>query len=232
MLHLALGSPVDVVAKHCTKCGAQTPDQFSGNRLKADGLDSHCRECIRSRIRAKKVRHVAMGKCLECGTFIGSNVPYKRCRRCLDSNGSTKRGRELRLAVLRAYGGETPGCACCGEAGLAFLTLDHLNNGGRAHRRGNGNQGVFRELRRAAFPCGFQILCFNCNVARALYGFCPHRNNDRDAPFSEASSVPTATLEPLRRCTKCGLELAHSSFYADRGTRELKVFALARIAWF
>jgi hypothetical protein len=52
--------------------------------------------------------------------------------------------------------------------------LDHLANDGRAHRRRcKGWQGVYRELVRDAFPAGYQVLCFNCNLARGAYGIVP-----------------------------------------------------------
>src|SRR3990167_4100247 len=40
----------------------------------------------------------------------------------------------LRMQVMRHYGGDPPMCACCGETELDFLTIDHINGGGRKHR--------------------------------------------------------------------------------------------------
>jgi hypothetical protein len=120
---------------------------------------------------------------------------------------------------MRAYGGEAPACACCGEQGAAFLTLDHVNNGGNAHRRQKGNQGVYHELRRAGYPAGFQVLCFNCNVARRFYGHCPHQTGN-------SARSETATLEQTprlgigaRHCTRCRQDLPFAAFYPDKGTR-------------
>jgi len=54
--------------KRCTKCRLTKSSQaFSSNRRKLDGLDVHCRECIRERIRNKKALHIAKGLCPDCG---------------------------------------------------------------------------------------------------------------------------------------------------------------------
>jgi hypothetical protein len=154
--------------KSCTNCGvSKAVDSFSRNSRKFDGLDVHCRECVRERIRNKKALHLANGKCVDCGGYrdLGSRT---YCGRCLIARASTERSRQMRAQTLVAYGGEMPRCACCGEERTAFLTLDHVNNGGREHRRAKGNQGIYHELRRAGYPFGFQVLCFNCNIARGL----------------------------------------------------------------
>ncbi len=92
---------------------------------------------------------------------------------------SRKRGREywseLRNAALDVYGRS---CACCGEKEEAFLTLDHVNNDGAAHRRSLKTKGshVFKWLRDNQYPEGFQILCSNCNLGRFKNGgICPHK---------------------------------------------------------
>lgn len=78
----------------------------------------------------------------------------------------------LRTAILDHYGRT---CACCGETEVVFLTLDHIDGGGEAHRKANhGN--VYRDVVRRGYPSGFQTLCWNCNVGRRLAGgVCPHR---------------------------------------------------------
>lgn len=57
---------------------------------------------------------------------------------------------DIREQVITAFGGK---CQCCGETDHRFLTLDHIN--GRKDK--------------------FQILCFNCNCAKGIYGICPHQ---------------------------------------------------------
>jgi hypothetical protein len=65
-----------------------------------------------------------------------------------------------------------------------FLTIDHVDGGGRAHRRklaGNskstvGSNVVYRWLQLNNYPAGFRVLCRNCNYAEA-HGGCPHQEH-------------------------------------------------------
>lgn len=85
----------------------------------------------------------------------------------------------LKNEILMAYGGV---CFCCGESNVKFLTIDHINNDGAAHRKavtGNsrGTRGFQYWLKRNGFPEGFQVLCFNCNCGKQVNGgICPHKD--------------------------------------------------------
>lgn len=93
-----------------------------------------------------------------------------------------------RMACLRAYSGPEPFCVCCGESELVFLTIDHINDRRNdvGVRVGGNRQSVslLLWLVRMQFPYGFQVLCFNCNCARAQRGACPHELK-RDAEIAE-----------------------------------------------
>ncbi len=79
----------------------------------------------------------------------------------------------LRQEVLKAYGTI---CQCCGENEPKFLAIDHINGGGNKHIQGKNVKGQFyRWLRVNNYPSGFQVLCHNCNMAKSLYGLCPHQ---------------------------------------------------------
>lgn len=82
------------------------------------------------------------------------------------------------MEALRAYGGETPACVCCGEKELIFLALDHINGGGHQQRKETGGGGFYTWLRRHNYPEGFRVLCHNCNFGRQINGgTCPHEEN-------------------------------------------------------
>jgi hypothetical protein len=87
-----------------------------------------------------------------------------------------ERNKRLREEALLAYGGK---CTCCGETELAFLTLDHINGGGTKHRN-SGFQGtkLYWHLKHAKYPSGYQVLCANCNMAKARSLGCPHRHKE------------------------------------------------------
>ena len=78
-----------------------------------------------------------------------------------------------RNKVLEYYGNY---CHCCGENEIKFLSIDHINGGGTKHRKqiGGGGTSLYLWLIKNNFPIGFQILCYNCNMAKGLYGKCPH----------------------------------------------------------
>ncbi len=92
------------------------------------------------------------------------------------------RNRKIKLEVLTHYGGNPPKCACCGEIIYEFLTIDHINNDGREHRKQIkmvGGTKFYRWLKRNNFPEGFQVLCFNCNCGKEINkGVCPHKSKN------------------------------------------------------
>lgn len=89
---------------------------------------------------------------------------------------------ERRSLVLDHYGRR---CACCGETETVFLTIDHIDESGAAHRKslanttslsvGGNSRALVRWLIDNDFPEGFQVLCFNCNFAKHRLGVCPHQ---------------------------------------------------------
>lgn len=83
----------------------------------------------------------------------------------------------IKAEVMAAYGGA---CVCCGESALVFLTIDHPEQNGAAHRReifgtsvGRAGERFYRWLRRNGWPAGYRILCWNCQHA-TFRGACPH----------------------------------------------------------
>lgn len=78
--------------------------------------------------------------------------------------------KKVRRDVFNHYGWE---CVCCGENNPSFLTLDHINNDGKAHRAITRN--VYSDLRKRGYPPVVQSMCWNCNMAKQIYGTCPHQ---------------------------------------------------------
>ena len=89
--------------------------------------------------------------------------------------------RQLKQQIMSVYGTE---CACCNETQLEFLSIDHINNDGAAHRREiNGDKPrasgtkLYKWLKQNGFPqdLGLQTLCHNCNSGKTRQkGVCPH----------------------------------------------------------
>jgi hypothetical protein len=87
---------------------------------------------------------------------------------------------EVRRQILALFGGA---CRCCGERQHQFLTLDHVHNDGNAERRIMPNYfSLFRRLlRQGNADKRYQLLCWNCNCAKAHYSRCPHKAGRRQA---------------------------------------------------
>lgn len=136
-----------------------------------------CQHCVDNRA-AKYAQRTAARKCVRCSKDLPPDCKIKTCETCTPIYRATWRRKHRRMkdAAFNAYGGYK--CKCCGETEELFLTIDHINNDGAAHRRsicGYNSGGVlYRWLKQNNYPEGFQVLCFNCNVAKHRNGYCPH----------------------------------------------------------
>lgn len=95
----------------------------------------------------------------------------------------------LKWRLFVEYSTGIPHCACCGEHRFQFLSLDHINGDGAAHRRQLKKDGraLYRDLKKRNFPKGFQVLCYNCNHAKGKLLECPaHNTNERCKEVSYA----------------------------------------------
>lgn len=139
----------------CAGCGAE-------RIIKARDMCGNC---------YSKWRRTQPGRCAYCGGPLRTEAgpTHERCLANRREIWHTYRDR-----IFAAYGAV---CACCGEVMRAALTIDHVNGGGGEHRRklGGGNRRELLEIINADFPADYQILCYNCNFARAKNGgVCPH----------------------------------------------------------
>lgn len=127
-----------------------------------------------------KNRGVRTGKCQWCHKPVTTEDLDRhllkrgiwRCRTHERTRGKSK-NRQLKLEMIEAYGRI---CVCCGESRMEFLSIDHINGGGRKHVRGLGSHmHLYSWLKRHKFPKDeFRLLCYNCNMSRGFFGYCPH----------------------------------------------------------
>lgn len=67
-------------------------------------------------------------------------------------------------------------CTNCPETNERFLTVDHINNDGKAHHDKIGSTiPVYKDVIKQEFPITIQILCMNCNWGKHAFGICPHK---------------------------------------------------------
>jgi hypothetical protein len=84
---------------------------------------------------------------------------------------------KAKLTVMRFYShleGD-PGCRCCETTYLPHLTIDHIDGHGADTRRRTGQgkgYALYRWLIANDLPSGYQVLCWNCNSAKAHLGEC------------------------------------------------------------
>lgn len=114
--------------------------------------------------------------CKECGRiYRRTNPEYVRKTKIRIKEYQ----RKVKIEVFNHYSNEDIRCQCCNEKEIKFLCLDHIDGGGGEERkRLNGRGGVifYAYLKAHKYPEGYQLLCFNCNGAKGIYGFCPHNN--------------------------------------------------------
>lgn len=145
--------------KTCPKCGTIHERQ---------GSDNWCKTCRAAYHRARradpaKTEHIKTRQ----REWYAANRDRERALR-------RKYSEQAKREAIDAYGGI---CACCGEEHLEFLTIDHINGGGREHRKQSGAVGKYFYiwLRKQGYPQGeLRVLCFNCNCSYGFYGYCPH----------------------------------------------------------
>ena len=136
------------------------------------------------------------GICTQCGS---KTKLWWRCRSCRakirrqnEANrnpvirrqqNKSYRDRDKQI-VFKHYGNR---CACCGEDRQQFLTIGHRNNDGARDsrcrvqkrsknfgRRFSGHAWHARII-KLGFPDDLELQCWNCNMARATYGYCCRR---------------------------------------------------------
>ena len=169
--------------KHCPKCERKRPNKaFSRAKQSADGLQGWCKDCMRDYKREYQEEH-------------GDN--YHRLSR-----------QRIRWDVLTHYSGDPPFCGCCGESYYEFLSIDHINGGGRQDRVINGWSRLYEQLKADGFPAGFRVLCHNCNQAIGHYGFCPHVHPERSLVARPADKRTMMNLASRQRVLAAGLQLA------------------------
>jgi hypothetical protein len=153
--------------KYCPVCKQTKPiEAFWSDTSTKDGHHYDCSDCSKKRNRRDYRKHI-LNRRKSSLTWKWNNMD-----KVLQWQKAARLA--LRSKILAGYGGR---CTCCGETEEQFLTIEHINGGGRKHRKRVGStEAVSREIIRAGFPNHFTILCMNCNWARRRGTACPHEN--------------------------------------------------------
>jgi hypothetical protein len=158
-----------ILVKRCPTCKTVKPaSEFPRNRRNAGGLHCYCIPCNRVHCRAQRERDREKRNRQQLDHYYANWEELKAYRR--------QRSRAEKQAAINAYGGK---CACCGEAQVEFLAIDHIDGNGREHRKALGipasGKAFYAWLRRHGYPqANLRVLCHNCNMSLGMYGYCPH----------------------------------------------------------
>lgn len=141
--------------------------------------------------KAKEARHRSYVKNKEKNKEYYHN--YYLTHKEQKSERERQRLQRYKEQVIEHYGGK---CACCGESNIKFLTVDHINGGGRKHRVKVFNK-IYHWLIKHNFPPDYQILCWNCNCGKAInHGVCPHLDTSLLPLTSNANGPVLRALAP------------------------------------
>lgn len=175
--------------------GPPSPCLGCGRIVRAYRCSSCQKLFVQETAEARRAAHL----CKQCG---GPNEDWRERVNCLECRAAKRtydarryaegrpKHRLLKLEAFAAYGGAV--CICCGDEHWEFLTLDHVNGGGNAHRRsllkvtssGRPSSHFYGALKRLGWPSDppLQVMCLNCNWAKGHFGYCPHQKEAVDAP--------------------------------------------------
>lgn len=137
--------------KRCFVCGQRKSlNEFNRNAARKDGRNTLCRECQRSRYHEN------------------GDEERRKARRRNREYHYRHNWRQRAFDLLGAQ------CICCGEKFVDFLVVDHVEGGGREHRRKTGNGWLFYRwvVNHPEERHRVQVLCANCNMAKERGG-CP-----------------------------------------------------------
>ncbi len=172
---LNISPPNDVATAICRVCGVPKPmSQFRMTNFKGGTWRRHiCVACLRQRCHAHEITNNRMK--------YGTNRNPGMLARLRERN-KVKREQTLHV-VIAAYGSK---CECCSEGRPEMLTFDHVNGGGY---HGPSKTWVLRSrIIHLGFPKEYRVLCYNCNSAIGLFGYCPHVDDSKYKMNTDSSS--------------------------------------------
>ena len=89
------------------------------------------------------------------------------------SEDHKQRLKALKIEVFTHYCKSTPKCMCCNESEIDFQTIEHVRGKKNyPHDPRKGGNKLIAWLKNNNYPTGYEVLCYNCNCARGMYGSC------------------------------------------------------------
>ena len=163
--------------QHCKRKLLVNNKNFCNNKQSPDGFNDQCKKCCNKYGK----RHRSKYKIEE----LKRHKIYSIRNRNKISFYHKKRRYEFKKLAINILGGK---CSCpgCGEIRIGFLTIDHINGGGRKHREITNYRRdglyiwIINNPKKAKKT--LRVMCYNCNCGRNANGgsgICPHENNGK-----------------------------------------------------
>jgi hypothetical protein len=93
----------------------------------------------------------------------------------LKRDNDKKNRKNAFIEALTHYTNGKPKCYCCSEDIIILLSLDHINGGGRQHRKKAKIKHTAQWAKRHNWPKIFRVACHSCNLGAYINGgICPH----------------------------------------------------------
>lgn len=161
----------------CAKCGEYDSRFLTVDHVHNNGAaDRAARKNKTSDVHIWLKRHgYPKGFQILCGNC---NLKKEIERRRSASGPHWLRSQAAKTRVIAQYGSK---CTCCRENDIDKLVIDHVKGGGSQEKRSYPSRNVYFFLDgKSVNKEKYQILCQNCNQAKASYGQCPgHRKLSR-----------------------------------------------------
>ena len=145
--------------KRCSKCKTtKRKEEFSRNKNSSDGLCHWCKKCSRRKENLAYKNPVVRKQRLERAKEAYRQNPEKHHARKRDYY------KKIVEEVFKLLGNK---CKKCGEADKRLLQIDHINGGGRKHKKSLDNSWwryyncVKKSVKKNKKE--YRLLCANCN---------------------------------------------------------------------
>ena len=109
--------------------------------------------------------------CMNCNFVLGhfNRCPHNISKEHIFENRAKKWRSQLKYEVFSKYSKGSPKCNNCQETIFQFLTINHiLGRKIQGHSRKMVGTTLYSWLKRNEYPSGYEVLCFNCNLAESV----------------------------------------------------------------
>jgi len=174
--HLLTNEVIDSYGGKCACCGETRKEYLTIDHVNGNGNKQKREIGIRGTqdfYRWLKKNNYPKGfqvLCFNCNCGKGNysvsphnkEIFEKEFEAKLEESRQARYSWSLRVNIIEGYGGK---CELCGKDNPHFLTIDHVNGGGRKEIKALGNSlALYRKLRDNNYPRDhYRLLCYNCN---------------------------------------------------------------------